>query len=84
MLGFIRRRREARREAKERAAKRDMIIRAAFDSGFLEGWKGGRDVTLLRLHKILSGEHDLELERLSGRIAVLEHETRKLKREMEA
>ena len=76
MLGFIKR----RRDAKERAKQRDMVIRAAFESGYLEGWKGGRNVTLLRLHKILSGEHDVDLERLNGRIGALEHELRKLKR----
>ena len=79
MIGWIRRRRKPKR-----MDKRHAILTAARDSGWIEGYMRGADVSVLRLQKILNGDHDIELERLRGRIDVLEHELAKLKRERKA
>lgn len=70
-----------RRDKKDRDKKRRMLLQVARDSGFLDGWKSGTDLSTYRLQKILDGQHELELEELRGRIMVLESQLERHKHE---
>ena len=67
-----------RRYKPTKSERRQMILTAARESGYLEGWTKGADLSVYRLQKILNGDQDVEIRHLAGRIDVVEHRMNKL------